>query len=266
MPISSDGHLVTLQVLLGRYVKLELDNLSFDILVHFATLLVVVLFLRKDILFILTLLINPKKTWKEILHFSIPVIIATLPAVVVGLFLYKQVKSTFDSVAFAASGFLITSAFLFLAQRKINKTINTDENEARDDTLIKQWPVPTYLQSLIIGCGQAFAVLPGVSRSGLTIAIACLLGLNPRFAVKFSLLMALPAISGAVVLSADEILSLDLSSITPYLLGSISAFLSGLFAIKFLVKSISRRRLKGFAIYTAVLGIGLHLYLFLIEH
>lgn len=217
LPISSDGHLNLVQHLFGLR-----PSLSFDVFLHLATFFSVLFFFRKKLPYFFS---NLKY-----------IIVGTIPAVIVGFFFKDQFTTIFASPKLLPLFFLITAIFVFSTKfiKKKDKKI-------------------TYLPALIIGIFQAVAILPGVSRSGLTIFSAMLLGLSPLNAFNFSFSLFIPVTAGAILLEAKDILSPSILSINN-LIAFILAFIVGLIAIKLLEKTLTGNKFWYFGIYTLILA------------
>ena len=248
LPVSSSGHLSLAQQVFHKVFDFSKVDLSFDILLHFATFLATAIYVRKDIFNIIKGILN-KDRWA--LNVSLSVIVASIPAAVVGLLFEDFISDTFHSLAAVGFGFLLTSFVLELVQRKkLEAPTSSSINEENDN-----WSVPTLKQSLLIGLAQSVSIMPGVSRSGSTICMGLLTGLGSHSSIRFSFLMSLPVIFGATLLKSKELFNLSPEHQLPYLLGFISAFISGLFAIKLLVVAIKNLNLRPFSIYTFSLAI-----------
>jgi len=245
LPVSSSGHLVLGQALLG----FDLPGLAYEVTLHVATAAAVVLTYRKRISVMLASL-KPSGTGEAAVtreHRLLVwyLVIGTVPAAVVGVLFKDRVESAFDSPREVCLMLAVTGVILSLS--RLGKA-----NPARG---LVWWRV------LLIGAAQAVALLPGISRSGTTITAALLLGLTPGRAAEFSFLLALPAILGAAVL---EFVS-EFSQGAPALpgtgvlaVGALSAFLSGFLAIFFLLKTLQSGRFDRFAWYCwAVAAAGL---------
>jgi len=234
LPVSSSGHLVLLQNIFG----LKENVLTFDIAVHFATMLAVIAVFWKDILGILK---KPfaKLTWL--------LVIGTLPAVLVGLTLKKTVEGLFEGGRTLGLEFIATGVILWLV-----------ESVRKGD---KKLEGTSPLDALWIGAAQAVAILPAVSRSGLTIAGALFRGLDREFAAKFSFLLSIPAILGAVVLDVPDALHEVQASGTvgiptlSLVVGMTTALAFGFIAIKWMIAVLTRGSLRGFAVYVVLLGL-----------
>ena len=224
LPVSSSGHLVLVQNLF----KLIQPPVTFDILVHVATLFSVIVFFRQE-LFSLN-----QNTFKSI-------IIATIPTGIIGLFLNPFKDALFNSIPLVSMGLLITTILLisikFLPRAKEIVNITTT-------------------QALLIGLAQGLAIIPGISRSGATIIAALWLGLGSTRAFTFSFLISIPAILAAQTLQLNDT-RFDLTQLlsTSSLIGAFSALLVGLLALKLLKNTLIKKRLYLFAIYTATLSI-----------
>lgn len=240
-PVSSSGHLVLLQ----RIFNVQEPSLFFDTMLHAGTLTAVFVVLWKDIFAIL------KKPIQKLTGF---LIIATIPAVLSALVFKNSIENMFFSAQFLGWCFLITTILLITAEvlsRKAKKTNNTIKAEKM-----------TWFHALFIGIMQALAIPPGISRSGATISGALFCKLDRDFAARFSFLMSIPAILGAVVLHSRDLIMNTSEynaeySIGPIavIAGSLTAAVVGFFAVKFMLKIIRERSLFGFAIYTGILGI-----------
>jgi undecaprenyl-diphosphatase len=235
LPISSDGHLVIFETLLR--VSAEQGGLSFVIAVHVGSLVALLLFYRERILGLLSGLFG--RDMASIAHVA-KLAIATLPAVFVGLTLKDRVEEAFHTPWMAGAGLLLTGAFL----------ITTKRTQAS-----AQAPAPSYAQAFAIGCAQALAILPGVSRSGSTIALSLALGIAPLAAAEFSFLLGIIAIVGAALLDLPSLLAAGATSAAaPMLLGAVIAALSGMAALGMFVRVLARQRFHTFAYYCWAVG------------
>ena len=252
LPVSSSGHLVVSRAILSPYLG-KLDSpLAFDIFIHLATALVTAFFLRKELLQLLKRMFI-KEGSRERRLVSL-LVIATLPAVFVGFGFKDQIENLFNTPKWALNGFLITAVLLELAHRHQVKLGAKGSGAG-----ILDWQFPSYTQAVFIGCAQAMAIMPGVSRSGSTIALALLLSLPARSAVMFSFFMLLPVVAGAAVLELGELQALESENLTYYLCGFVVTSVTAYVALKFLVWVVEGAKLRWFALYTLVLGLGLRL-------
>jgi len=254
LPVSSDGHLLLTQNFFGwltGVTKSGKENLFFDVILHLGTTAAILVHYRSPIAQGVRGLfgaenVQPGFRRDELVRVGVLAAIATSPLIPLALFLKKMIEKTFEGIAYAGVGFLITAAVL----------IATSWLSRRDGA--KGPRETTWLDALLIGVAQMFAPLPGVSRSGLTIATALALGLSRSWAVGFSLMIAVPAILGAAVW---ELRHVELSTLSPdrvaqALAGTLLAGLVGYFAIIWLTKIVRSGRIWCFAIYLVLLGIG----------
>ncbi|MFH1798777.1 MAG: undecaprenyl-diphosphate phosphatase [Candidatus Omnitrophota bacterium] len=230
LPVSSSGHLVFLHKLFG----LNEPTLHFDICLHAATLLAVVSYFRKDI----SRLVNEKNT-----RYLIFIIIAAIPAVVVGVLFEQYITMFFMSPKRTAAMLLFTSFVLFLGQIVSRKRVESGK------TL-------TVRSSFAIGAAQAVALLPGVSRSGMTITAGLFSGIKAEEAFRFSFLLSIPVILGALVYKLLTSGFCDLSgNIAQYASGMVFAFITGIVSLFLLWKAMRHKYLFVFAVYCLMLGI-----------
>ena len=248
LPVSSSAHLVFIQNILGVE-----SSLAFDTFLHLGSLLAVLWFFRGDIIKMLRswwlsigdilqgrfrqgLIDDPYK------RLAWYVILATIPVGIVGILFDDAVESLFAGALYVPAFFLfVTGTILYLSQRMASGKINLRNIGPKE--------------SLVMGLGQACAVLPGLSRSGTTIAAGLVMGLDKEFAAKFSFILSIPAILGAFLLQVKDIGgALDVNFI-PILLGFIAAFIAAYAAIKWMLELIQKRSLDIFAYYCWVVGI-----------
>lgn len=255
LPVSSSGHLVVFQTFLGPYFQSHHTDVTFDILVHTATLLATILYLRRDVWALLRFPLEQSPRGERARKLLVLLVVGSIPAAMVGIGYGDLIKSLFSSYLVAATGFLMTAFFLEGAHR-----LQLKSDAATTDLLEEDFPLPSVRQALLIGCAQAVALIPGVSRSGSTIASALLLGLPVSSAIRFSFLLSLPAVGGATLLELDELLSQGGDDIEAYLCGFLSAFFVGYFSLLTLVKMVKAVKLRVFSIYTLLLGLALHLH------
>ncbi len=228
LPVSSSGHLALFQALLG-WEDPE-SNLAFNIAVHLGSLAAVLLFVRRELWSMVTT--APR--------LMLVLAVATLPVVALGLLLKDTVESISSSVAAVGGLLLVTAAILWFASR------------ARDGAL--RAPTMPLSRALVVGFAQVLAILPGVSRSGTTLAASLRVGLEREQAVRFAFLMAVPAIGGAGLLLLRDDFSADADA-TQMVAGGVVSFLASLFAMRVMVGVVVRKRLFGFAVYCACAGL-----------
>lgn len=227
LPVSSSGHLVLLQNVFG----VSEPQLFFDTMLHFGTLIAVVVVLWKNIL---DLFRKPIRL--------LYLVIATIPAIIVTLFFKDFIELTFTGV-YLGYGFLLTAIFLTVAELLSSRVRRKRDINAG--------------VSLAMGAMQAIAIFPAISRSGSTIAGGLACGINRREAATFSFLMSIPAILGSVAVQGYEIFKESAlpSDVFPTIIGMVCAAVSGYFAVKFMIALVSKKKLYGFAIYVTIIGI-----------
>ncbi|HEY6951903.1 MAG TPA: undecaprenyl-diphosphate phosphatase [Bacteroidota bacterium] len=245
LPVSSSGHLVLAQHLLG---VASTEAFSFDIFVHFGTLFSIIVVFWNDIREILvsfwstaaTLELRASFRDSEAFRLGIAILVGTIPAGIVGLLFHDQVKDAFTDPKFVSMNLVINGLILFLTRL------------ARP---VKGRKVGT-LTSLIVGIAQAVAILPGISRSGTTMSAAIYCRVSPVQAARFSFLLALPAIAGAAIVETVQLVRIGSSvSVGSILAGSIVSAVTGYFAIKILLGVVERGKFRVFAFYCFAVGI-----------
>lgn len=239
LPVSSSGHIELGKLLLGIQSQ---DNLLFSIVVHTATALSTVVVFRKEIWTLLSGLFSFK--WNEEWKFSIKIVISMIPAAFVGLFFEDELDSFFSGKAIFVGSMLILTGILLLLTTFLEK--KSKQNEV------------SFLHALLLGITQAIAILPGISRSGSTIAVALFLGVDREKAAKFSFLMVLPLILGAMLVKVKKYVeNPTLSQNVDYLalgLGFVAAFLTGWIACIWMINLVKKGKLIYFAIYCLLIG------------
>jgi len=243
LPISSSGHLVLVPALLGW----SSPPLVFDTTVHLATLIAVLAVFWRDVIGLLTGwfrgLINgrPFETIESRLGWWI--ILGTIPGVLTGLFLEEQIEFLFASHTAAGVFLLITALILVLAELLGRRQ--------------KELSGITWLDSLLIGVGQACAIAPGLSRSGTTMFVGMLTGLKREPAARFSFILSIPIITGAGVIQFFNLINEGgLSAEGPVLLaGFAAAAIFGYAAIRFFLNYLRKRSLYPFAAYCVAVGV-----------
>ncbi|MGN7470738.1 undecaprenyl-diphosphate phosphatase [Brevibacillus sp. SAFN-007a] len=229
LPISSTGHLVLFRKLFG----MQEVGLLFDTMLHFGTLIAVVIVFWPQIRFIV---LHPFSKLTKLL------VVGTLPTAAIGLLFedyFEEISRTGITIGWE---FLATGAILWAVE-------SMRRGQRKFDDI-------RYTDALIIGTLQGAAILPAISRSGLTIAGALLRGIDRADAARFSFLISLPAILGACVLQTAKLVAapLDTALFIPMLVGTMCAGLAGYVAIRWMLKIISTGSMKGFAVYVWVLG------------
>ncbi|MBT4825659.1 MAG: undecaprenyl-diphosphate phosphatase [Flavobacteriaceae bacterium] len=237
LPVSSSGHLELVKAIFGSDYEQQ-QGLLVTITLHAATAFSTIFVFRKDIALILSDLLHFKKG--ESLNFSMKIILSMIPAVIIGLFFEGFIASLFDGkIALVGAMLMITALLLILADRvnENNKKLN-------------------YTKAFSIGVIQAIAILPGISRSGATIALAVLLKIDRDKAAQFSFLMVIPLILGSMAKSImDGDLSQESTALLPLLVGFVSAFITGVFACRWMIALVKKSQLKSFSIYCVAVGV-----------
>jgi undecaprenyl-diphosphatase len=243
LPVSSSGHLYLISKLTSGAVGEDTFGSFFTVMLHVATLIAVLFVYREQVLAILR---------HPIQKLTLHLIVATLPTVVFALILKKfdALDKWLDEGNFVGFSFLLTAVFLTVSElmcrrRKAKKSIDT-----------MRWT-----DALVIGGMQAIGVLPGVSRSGSTIAGALGMRIDRKSAANFSFLLSIPAILGGLVLELYKLvkepdsINLTVGTAAAWILGMLVAAISGYFAVRFMIRLITKKGLLGFAIYTGALGL-----------
>lgn len=239
LPVSSSGHLVIFQHLFG----LEEAPLAFDVLLHIGTLVAVFITFWDDIVSII------KRPFDRL---TFLILVGIIPAGLAGYFLEDYVSMAFESLLVVGIGLIFTGAILKIS-----------ENYANNRILIKQAEETSFKDAVFIGIMQALAILPGISRSGSTIAAGLFAGLDRDFAARFSFLLSIPVILGAGVLQLKDLSysSTQVANLLPYGVGFVSSILFGYFAIKVVLRLVRRGRLSVFSYYcwaVALFSLGMY--------
>ncbi|XKT74871.1 MAG: undecaprenyl-diphosphatase UppP [Patescibacteria group bacterium UBA2103] len=244
LPISSTGHLVLVQEFLG---VADVYGLSFDAILHLATALAVGIYFFKDFLriayaFLYRITGRPVNKEDEKLLWLL--VVGTIPAAVLGFFLEGYMETVFRS-AILVAWTLIVGALVFLAAEWFSKRYMEKEE------------VPTFAKAIGIGFFQALALIPGMSRSGMTISGGLFLGLSREAAARFGFMLSLPIILGSGGKKFLELLNAGAfdTGATAIIWGSIAAFVSGLIAIHFLLRFVKNHSLTVFAVYRIILAV-----------
>lgn len=244
-PISSSAHLVLVPKIMK--VKSEiLHSLTFDVILHFGTLLAVLLYFREKIINIFICFFNGvfnlKKRDTSDFKLSVSLIVAIIPTFLVGIFFNDYAERIFRNPLLIAIVLITFAIFLFFADK--------------NNRLFKNINQITIKDALIIGCFQALAIMPGVSRSGITITAALFLGFNREDSAEFSFLLSVPVIFGAFIFKIGDILKFGMGeNIALLLSGFISSFIAGFIAIFFLINFVKRNSFLPFVIYRILLGL-----------
>ncbi len=273
LPISSSGHLV-----LGEhFLSLNVDQLkSFDVVVHMGTLLAILVYFRDDLWGMIKSFfavfagkIDKKDPYLKLI---LLIIIGTIPAVIVGLTLEDHIDSAFRNIE-AVGIFMLIMGIVFLlgefVYKRVHKKAPIAEKVMEKVDAVKDVLKPggfhsaevrmlTFRKAIIIGCAQAMALIPGISRSGSTIVAGLFQGINRSAAARFSFLLGVPAIFGAGLLTGIDVVGsgeLINIGVLPLIIGFVSSFLLGVVSVYFLMHFLKRHSLKVFSVYLIALGL-----------
>lgn len=237
LPVSSSGHLEIMKVILGQELSGE-SSLFMTVLLHFATALSTVVVFRKDLAELFRGLFQFKNN--ESFQFSLKIVISMIPAAIVGVLLDDFIESFFDGNLFFVGAMLVVTAVLLHFANKA-KTTNKDVSLGN---------------AVMIGISQAIAILPGISRSGSTIATSVLLGIDREKSARFSFLMVVPLIFGKVAkdMMSDGFTAEGIST-GSMIAGFVFAFITGFIACTWMIQLVKKSKLSYFAIYCALAGI-----------
>ena len=248
LPVSSSGHLVIVQSVIRGFQQ---PGALFDVMLHFGTLLAVLFFLRREILNILICLIP--SGWSSSFRgnrdaaqvsagrkMALYIIIATICTGIIGLPFEDRIHQLFTSPQTVSLALLVTGALLFVSDRFQGRRLEKDMN---------------ITDTLVIGIVQGMALIPGISRSGSTIAVGIFRGLDGTAAARFSFLLSIPAVLGALILELRYIEAVPPHDMGTYLAGMVVAAVTGFLTLGLLLLVIKKRRLSIFAYYCWVLGI-----------
>ncbi len=248
LPVSSSGHLAIGAHLFGMSGE---ENLTFTVAVHVATVLSTVVILWKEIVWIFADIFKWK--WNEGMKYAVNILVSMIPVAIVGLLFKDKVEEIFGSGLLVVGICLLVTAaliaFSYFARPRQRENISP-------------------LHAFIIGIAQALAVLPGLSRSGSTIATGLLLGNKKERLAQFSFLMVIPPILGEALLDVKDMAELGVSQamagLSPVALavGFIAAFVSGCLACQWMVNLVKKGKLIWFAVYCAVVGIATIIFSF----
>lgn len=227
LPVSSSGHLVIAQYILD----IEYSGNTIEILFHIGTLGSVLFIFFDDIK---NIFISYDKNIKLLFY----ICIATLPGVVIGLTYKNQIELFFDNLIYVGFSLCFTALILIISSKA--KVENSKH---------------TILSSIIIGFAQAVAILPGISRSGMTISVALLLGFSPKESARFSFLLSIPIITGAGLVGLTSNNSLNIFPIELIIVAIFISFLTGVIALKFLLRILQYGKFYIFGIYCLLIGL-----------
>jgi len=245
LPVSSSGHLVIVQSVIKGFRQ---PGVLFDVMLHFGTLLAVLFFLRREILEILISLIPSgwsrrgldgarRRTGRKTALF---IITATACTGIIGLLFEERIRHLFTSPQTVSLMLLITGVLLFMSDRFQGGRVEKDMN---------------ITDSLVIGIVQGMALIPGISRSGSTIAFGIFRGLDGAAAARFSFLLSIPAVLGALVLELRYVEAVSPHDMAIYCAGMAAAAVTGFLTLGLLLLVIRKRKLSVFAYYCWILGV-----------
>jgi undecaprenyl-diphosphatase len=244
LPVSSSGHLL----ILHQFIPLRLiDDLSFDVLLHTGTLLSLLVYFRKEVVQLLKAFFQSFSQWnfKQDLNQRLAwlIIIGNLPVIIIGYFFGDYLEATFRSVIYVAIALALVAILFFIVEKTGQKN--------------RQLNALTIKDSLIIGLAQVIALIPGISRSGITIVAGLNQNLKREEAARFSFLLSIPVILGATIqkVHALPFHLLTQQTIVVLFFGLIISAIAGFYAIKFLMVFFRKYSLRPFAIYRLILAV-----------
>ena len=247
LPISSSGHLVVAQHFLG----IKENQLTFDVAIHFGTLLSV-LFVYKDVVLQILLENLAYARTKQVtpaVKLLAMVLIGTVPAAIVGLGFKHQIELLFTNLNVVIGGFMVTGTLLILTQFKARGQMGGHFVEkfsnAEKINMKSAW---------IVGITQAVAITPGISRSGSTIAAGILTGMDRATSALFSFMLAIPAILGAAILQLRHLEALSAQDLAVFAAGTVTSFIFGIISLKVVLSFIREGRLHYFGYYVWALA------------
>jgi len=233
LPVSSSGHLVIFEQLLGTRDE---GGLLFEIAVHVATLVAIVLFYRRRLL---ELGVGAARGSADAWRYGGKLAVGTLPAVAVGLFAKEGVERLFETPEVTGLALLGTGGILWTTRTTLPRARGSE---------------PTWAGALLIGFAQALAIVPGISRSGTTVAAALALGLRADKAAEFSFLLGIIAIAGAAVLALPELGEASAARLGSLAVGGAASLVSGLAALWLFLRLLRSRVFFAFSYYTWAVG------------
>lgn len=251
LPISSSAHLVIAEKLLG--IHIGTSPLAFEVFLHLASLLAVICFFWRDILAIvrdfLSYLFFRKEKYQTNFRFALLILLATLITLIVGKSIEGVFEERITNATTIGAALIVTGIFLILIEHGVTPGKRS----------LKEM---TWKDGIIVGLGQALAVIPGISRAGSTLITALWSGLNKETAVRYSFLLSIPVIVGITILKLPDIygaFSHDL--VIPLILAFVASFIFALIGIKWLIHMLNQTKLSYFAVYCIALGIITWVYL-----
>ncbi|MBQ1618237.1 MAG: undecaprenyl-diphosphate phosphatase [Bacteroidales bacterium] len=247
LPVSSSGHLAIGREILGVEAA---EDLVFEITVHVATVLATIIVFRKQIWKLLCGLFKFK--YNDETDYILKICVSMIPVFIVGMFFKDKVESLFSSLLVVGLALVVTAMLLLFS----------DIYGGRGKVAARQYRNGIgWWQALTVGIGQAFAVIPGLSRSGTTISTGLLCGVKREAVAQFSFLMVLVPILGEAFLDlvGGDVAASSVGTL-PLLVGFLAAFVSGLFACKVMIALVKKAKLRWFALYCAIVGLVVIIY------
>ncbi|PID29942.1 MAG: hypothetical protein CSB55_00760 [Candidatus Cloacimonadota bacterium] len=232
LPVSSSGHLV----LAGHFFNFEMPGLTYEVAVHLGSLIAVLIFFREHIFRLIkaVFLFKDESLKSERLQ-VVYLIVSTFITAVIGISFKDYFEALFDKTIYVPVFLMFTGIILFF-------TDSIKEQKIKSENM-------GFLRAVLIGIGQALAILPGVSRSGTTIASGLYLGVKREDMASFSFLLSIPAILGAAVLQLKDIQDIGNDLFFIYFAGFVASFVSGYLVISWLIKLIANRKIRFFSYY-----------------
>lgn len=251
LPISSTAHIVITQILLGY----TFPGLGFEIFLHLASILAVVIYFRADLLTIIKgffgYITSRSAEHRTSFYFALYIIVATFITGVLGLVLENVIRDVFKTPPFIATALAVTGLFLIIIER-FARLGNRTEKEM------------TFVDAVIVGLGQTISVMPGVSRSGATLITALFIGLNKDTAVRYSFLLSIPVILGSSVLAIGDFIEGSLIAeigVAPLVIAFLATFVFSWLGIVWLIDFLKKSKLIYFALYCFAAAIFVYFYL-----
>ncbi len=245
IPVSSSAHLVLVPALAGW----ERHGLAFDVALHLGTLTALLVYYREDLWAMVRAVIDRTPSAERSVHRNLILLLmlASLPVAIAGLTLEGAVESLFSSPRATAGLLFVTAAVLVVGERLHRRNRTEVDTDAP--------PAVRLRQALLVGFAQAFALLPGLTRSGLTISTGIAAGLSRPAATRFAFLLGIPAIAGAALVQLPQVTDLGTISVTALAVGVVAAAVSGYAAIAMLVRLVARVGIDRFAWYVVPLAV-----------
>lgn len=239
LPVSSSGHLV----LAEHFLNVKSPGVTFEVLIHFGTLLSVLIFFRKRIYTLVQAIYT--RTMVAERRIVLFLIIGTIPAGLAGILFKDWFESTFSNPIQTSIELIITGIILL-----IPRFVRLGEKH------VSHWT------AIVMGIGQAISILPGISRSGTTIVSGMLAGVKPSEAAEFSFLLSIPAIGGAILLEVRQMFNIPGALLLPYSFATIVSFVFGLLSVYVVLATVKRGKFDYFAYYCFAIGaVGLYHFL-----